>query len=131
MELEPSALMEFVPPSVSPPNKTVFPMKSVRLEFARGFVQPMTNVVTSKFALIVCVSLDVTPTTIVQAIKSVTKTNAEILAKMIHHVENVPNVLWWPMKYNVLVQLDLEETHLPAAFLMMKNAPLIRPSKTG
>ena len=92
MGLEPFALMESALPNVSPLNKTVFPMKSARPEFARGFVQPMTNVVTSKFALIVCVSLDVTPTTIVQAIKSVTKTNAEILVKMIHHAVNVPNV---------------------------------------
>ena len=52
----------------------------------------MTNVVISRFALTECVSLDVTPTMIVQAIKSVTKTNAEILAKMTHHAENVPNV---------------------------------------
>ena len=92
MELEPFALMEFVPPSASPPNKTAFPMKSARPECARGFVQPMTNVVISRFALTECVSLDVTPTMIVQAIKSVTKTNAEILAKMTHHAENVPNV---------------------------------------
>ena len=131
MELEPSALMEFVPPSVSPPNKTVFPMKFARLEFARGFVQPMTNVVTSKFALIVCVSLDVTPTTIVQAIKSVTKTNAEILVKMIHHAENVPNVQSSDMKSNVHVPLVLEEIHLHLAFPMTKLAPLIRRSRTG
>ena len=52
----------------------------------------MTNVVTSKSVSIECVLPDVTPTMIVQAIKYVTKTNAEILVKMIHHAVNVPNV---------------------------------------
>ena len=116
---------------MSPLNKTVFPMKSARLEFARGFVPPMTNVVTSKFVSIECVSLDVTPTTIVQAIKSVTKTNAEILAKMIHHAENVPNVPSSGMKSNVHVQSVPEEIHLHLAFPMTKLAPLIRRSRTG
>ena len=92
MGLEPSVPMESAPPSASLLNKTVFPMKFARPECARGFVQPMTNVVTSKSVSIVCVLQDVTPTTIVQAIKSVTKTNAEILVKMIHHAVNVPNV---------------------------------------
>ena len=131
MELEPSALMESVPPSVSPLNKTVFPMKSARLEFAREFVPPMTNVVTSKSVSIECALLVVTPTTIVQAIKSVTKTNAEILAKMIHHSENVPNVPSSDMKSNVHVPLVLEEIHLHLAFPMTKLAPLIRRSRTG
>ena len=116
MELEPSAPTESAPPSVSPLNKTVFPTKSARPEFARGFVPPMTNVVTSKFVLIACVSQDVTPTTIVQAIKSVIKTNAEILAKMIHHAENVPNVPSSGMKSNVHVLLEQEETHLQVVF---------------
>ena len=131
MELEPSALMEFVPPSVSPPNKTVFQMKSARPEYARGFVPPMINVVTSKSVSIECALLVVTPTTIVQAIKSVTKTNAEILAKMIHHAENVPNVPSSDMKSNVHVPLVLEEIHLHLAFPMTKLAPLIRRSRTG
>ena len=131
MELEPFALMESASPNVSPLNKTVFPMKYARLEFARGFVQPMTNVVTSKSVSIECVLLDVTPTMIVQAIKSVTKTNAEILAKMIHHAENVPNVQLSDMKSNVHVPLALEEIHLHLAFPMTKLAPLIRHSRTG
>ena len=131
MELEPSAPMESAPPSVSPLNKTVFPMKSARPEFAKGSVPPMINVVTSKSVSIECVLPDVTPTTTVQAIKSVTKTNAEILAKMIHHVENVPNVQSSGMKSNVLVPLALEEIHLHLAFPMTKLAPLIRHSRTG
>ena len=120
-----------MPPSASPLNKTVFPTKSARPEFARGFAPPTTNVVTSKSASIVCVSPDVTPTTIVQAIKSVTKTNAEILAKMIHHAENVPNVPSSGMRSNVHVPSALEEIHLHLAFPMTKLAPLIRRSRTG
>ena len=131
MELEPSAPMESAPPNVSPLNKTVFPTKSARPECARGYVPPMTNVVTSKFVSIECVLLDVTPTMIVQAIKSVTKTNAEILVKMIHHAVNVPNVPSSDMKSNVHVPLVLEAIHLHLAFPMTKLAQLIRRSKTG
>ena len=116
---------------MSPLNKTVFPMKSARPEYAREFVQPMINVVTSKSVSTECALPDVTPTMTVQAIKSVTKTNAEILAKMIHHAENVPNVPSSGMKSNVHVQSVPEEIHLHLAFPMTKLAPLIRHSRTG
>ena len=125
------APMVSVLPNVSALIKIVFQIKYAKKESVRGFVVPVINVGTSKFVSIECALLVVPAAMIALVIKYASKINVEILAKIIHHVENVPNVLWWPMKYNVLVQLDLEETHLPAAFLMMKNAPLIRPSKTG
>ena len=124
-------LMACVRPNASALSKIVFQIKYAKKESVRGFVAPEINVETSKFVSIECALPVVPAATIALVIKYASKINVEILAKIIHHVENVPNVLWWPMKYNVLVQLDLVETHLPAAFLMMKNAPLIRPSKTG
>ena len=124
-------LMACVRPNASALIKIVFQIKYAKKESVRGFVAPEINVETSKFVSIEC-ALPVAPAAmIVPVTKYASKINVEILAKIIHLVENVRSVLLWPMKYNVLAPLDLVEIHLPVAFLMMKNAPLIRPSKTG
>jgi hypothetical protein len=118
-------------PNVSALIKIVFQIKYAKKEFVRGFVALEINVETSKSASIEC-ALPVAPAaTIVPVTRYASKINVAILVKIIHHVENVPSALLQPMKYNVLAPLDLAVTHLPVAFLTMKNAPLILPSKTG
>ena len=130
MVLAVCVLMACVRPNVSALIKIVFQIKYAKKESVRGFVAPEINVETSKFVSIECALLVAPAAMIVPVTKYASKINVEILAKIIHLVENARSVLLWPMKYNVLAPLDLVEIHLPVAFLMMKNAPLTRPSKT-
>jgi hypothetical protein len=118
-------------PNVSALIKIVFQIKYAKKESVRGFVAPEINAETSKSVSIECAWPVAPAAMIVPVTRYASKINVEILVKIIHRVENVPNALLRPMKYNVLAPLDLAVTHLPVAFLMTKNAPLIRPSKTG
>ena len=124
------APMVSVLPNVSALIKIVFQIKYAKKESVRGFAALEINVETSKFVSIECALQVVPAAMIAQVIKYASKINVEILAKIIHLVENARSVLLWPMKYNVLAPLDLVEIHLPVAFLMTKNVTLTRPSKT-
>ena len=86
--------MVSVLPNVSALIKIVFQIKYAKKESVRGFAALEINVETSKFVSIEC-ALPVVPAAMIAlVIKYASKINVEILAKIIHHVENVPNVLW-------------------------------------
>ena len=89
-------------------------MKCAKKVFVTGFVAATNSVETVKFVSTVCVSRDAWAMLNVQALKSATKTNVEILAWTNHLVENAQLVKCSTMKFNVLVRLDLPEIHLPA-----------------
>jgi len=103
--------MEFVPPNVLHPTKIVSLMKFVNKESVRGFVVATNNVETVKFVSTECALKVVWVMLNVLALKSVTKINVEILVWTTHLVENVRHAKFSIMKCNVLVLLDLLETH--------------------
>ena len=123
MVKEAFALMEFVLPNVYRPIKIVYLTKFVNKEFVRGFVAVTNSVEIVKFVLTGCALKAVLVMLNVQALKSVIKISAEILAWTDRLVENVLLVKFSIMKFNALALLDLLVTHSPAVSQTASGVP--------